>query len=467
MKTLYQKFLQTTLAITGFLLILTVRCHTEDLSGWDLAEKFFQNMTPPVFPHRQFDITDFGAVGDGLQDCSEALRQAIEKCHGSGGGSVWVPAGNYLTGPIHLKSNVNLILAKEATLLFSIRTEDYLPVVYTRFEGVECMNYSPLIYAFEAENIAVTGAGLLDGQASLEHWWPWAGKPEYGSSADWPTQFEDRQQLFQMAESGLPVEERIFGAGHYLRPNFIQFYRCKNILVQDISIINSPMWEVHPVLCENVIVRNIHVKTHGPNNDGCNPESCTNVLIQNCFFDTGDDCIAIKSGRNGDGRRVNVPSQNILVRDCTMKDGHGGVVIGSEMSGGVRNVFVENCLMDSPNLERALRIKTNSLRGGTVENVYMRKVTIGEVSDAVLRINFNYEEGDTGPHTPAVRKVFLSEVTSRKSRFALALDGYERSPISQVHIQSCRFDGVLENSLYNHIQDLKLDQVYVNGELQP
>jgi polygalacturonase len=262
------------------------------------------------------------------------------------------------------------------------------------------------------------------------------------------------------------VENRIFGEGCYLRPNFIQPYRCKNILIDSITIKNSPMWVIHPVLSENVIVQNVTVISHGPNNDGCNPESSKNVLIKTCFFDTGDDCIAIKAGRNKDGRRVNVSSENIIIQKCTMKDGHGGVSIGSETSGNIRNIFVEDCLMDSPNLERALRIKTNSLRGGIVENIFFRNCTIGEVSEAIIKINFDYGEGDLGEFTPVVRNIYINNITSRKSRYAIFLTGYERSPVMNLTIQDCNFKNVEKGNILDHYKNLRLKNVYINGEYQ-
>src|ERR687890_208934 len=206
-----------------------------------------------------------------------------------------------------------------------------------------------------------------------------------------------------MMTRDVPLEQRIFGENSYLRPQFIQPYKCRNVLIEGVKIIDSPMWEVHPVLCENVIVRNLSIVTHGPNNDGCDPESCRDVLIEGCLFDTGDDCIAIKSGRNNDGRRLKTPTENIIVRGCTMKDGHGGVTVGSEISGGVRNLFVENCRMDSPNLDHALRVKNNAMRGGLLENFYFRNITIGQVAHAIITIDFNYEEGAKGGYTPVVR----------------------------------------------------------------
>jgi polygalacturonase len=244
-----------------------------------------------------------------------------------------------------------------------------------------------------------------------------------------------------MGEENVPVDQRVFGQGHYLRPNFIQFYSCKDILIDSVTILRSPMWIIHPVLSENITVQNVRIISHGPNSDGCDPESCRNVLIKNCLFDTGDDCIAIKSGRNNDGRRVNVASENLVIQGCTMRDGHGGVVIGSEISGSCRNVFAEDCSMDSPNLDRALRIKTNSVRGGVVENVYFRNIRVGEVKEAVILVSFQYQEGDAGQFTPVVRNIFVENVTSQKSDYALFLDGYERSPISNVNIISCSFNG--------------------------
>ncbi len=454
------------LLISAFIILLIpgLMKSSSQNEGWDQLPVILRRIVPPTFPANDFLITEFGAINDGKTDCSAAFVKAIHACHKAGGGRVVVPAGRYLTGPIHLKSNVNLHIQKNATILFSRDYKKYLPTVLTRFEGMECMNYSPLIYACDQENIAITGEGTLDGQADNITWWPWKGIPGYGWKTKAPNQQPDREKLFQMAEKGVPVAERVFGDGHYLRVSFIQPYRCKNVLIDQVTIMHSPMWEIHPVLCANVTVQNVTIISHGPNNDGCNPESSRDVLIENCFFDTGDDCIAIKSGRNADGRRVNVASENIIIRGCTMKDGHGGVVIGSEISGNCRNVFVEDCIMDSPNLERALRIKTNSIRGGVIENIFMRNIKVGEVSDAVIRIFFHYEEGDAGNFTPVVRNIFISHLTSKKSKYALLLDGYKRSPIYDIHLENCIFDGVKSGNILQNVSNLNSTDVYINGE---
>jgi polygalacturonase len=431
--------------------------------GWDAVPGILARIRPPRFPARDFPITRYGAAADAGADSSAAIRRAIDDCHRAGGGRVVVPAGRFRTGPIHLRSNVELHVAEGATLLFSTDPADY-PTVHTRWEGVELMGYSPLVYAFEQENIAITGSGTLDGQAADTNWWPWKGA--WKTRREWanvPNQLPARARLFEMAEQGVPAEQRVFAEGSYLRPQFIQPYRCRNVLIEGVTILRSPMWQVHPVLCSNVTVRNLRIVSHGPNNDGCNPESCRDVLIEGCYFDTGDDCIAIKSGRNADGRRLATPSQNIVIRGCRMKDGHGGVTIGSEISGGVSQVYAEDCEMDSPNLDRVLRFKTNAMRGGLLEHIYMRNVRVGQVSDAIVHIDFHYEEGAAGPHRPVVRNIDVRNVTSTRSRYAFYLRGFPESPIRGVHVADCRFENVERGSLVEHVTEIALERVVVNG----
>jgi unsaturated rhamnogalacturonyl hydrolase len=314
----------------------------------------------------------------------------------------------------------------------------YLPEVFTRFEGIECYNYSPLIYAFEQNNVAVTGSGTLDGQASENNWLAWKGQKNKESG----TQTAARKRLDKMNNEGVPVSQRVFGTGDFLRPNFIQFNRCRNVLIEGVKIRRSPMWELHPLLCTNVTVRGVDIVSHGANNDGCDPESCTDVLIEKCLFDTGDDCIAIKSGRNADGRRVGVPSQNIIIRDCTMRDGHGGTTIGSEISGGCRNVFVENCEMSSPDLTCALRLKSNAMRGGVLENIFMRNINVGLVKDSVLQIDFLYEEGAKGDQKPVARNVVMENIKVAQTPRVLNVRGFPAASISDIRICNSSFKQV-------------------------
>ncbi len=432
--------------------------------NWAQVPEILKRIKAPVFPKRDFDIRRFGAVADGKTDCTDAIRKAVAECHKARGGRVIVPAGTFHTGAIHLISNVNLYVAEGATLKFSTNPARYLPVVFTRYEGTEVMSYSPLIYAFEQENVAVSGRGTLDGGASDENWWAWSRRR--GSSASTPSLSSNSiRQLRELAERGAPVSERVFGAGHYLRPQFIQPYRCKNVLIEGVKIINSPMWEIHPVLSTNVTVRGVTISTHGPNNDGCDPESCRDVLIEDCYFDTGDDCIAVKSGRNADGRRLNVPAENIIIRNCTMKDGHGGITIGSEISGGVRNLFAEHCRLDSPHLDTALRIKNNAMRGGLLENLYFRNIEVGQVARAVITIDFNYEEGEKGQFTPVVRNFVVKDLKSGKSRRALDVQGFKRAPIYNLRLENCTFADAAESSIVRNVEGLTFRKVYVNGNL--
>jgi len=420
---------------------------------------------PPRFPKRTLYLNRFGAKPDGRTDCTAAFRNAINQCSKGGGGRVVVPAGTYLTGAIHLKSNVNLEVSEGAKIKFSTNPKDYLPVVFSRWEGVELFNYSPFIYAFEQQNIAITGKGTLDGQSNNEHWWPWNGRPQYGWKEGTSHQRPDRTALLAMAEKGVPVRERVFGEGHYLRPQFIQPYRCQNVLIEGVTIQNSPMWEIHPVLSRNVIVQDVHINSHGPNNDGCDPESCSDVLIKNCSFDTGDDCIAIKSGRNADGRRLKTPTENIIVQDCFMKDGHGGITVGSEISGGVRNLFAENCRLDSPNLDHALRVKNNAMRGGLLEDLHFRNIEVGQVAHAVITIDFNYEEGAKGSFTPVVRNYTVDNLRSGKSQYALDVQGFPSAPITKLRLAKCTFDNVADGNIVKNVKEATLDDVKINGKI--
>lgn len=447
-------------------ILLPGRANALAVGPWGQARQILDRVQAPRIPRRSVSVTDYGAKGDGVTLNSRAFAMAIADLATRGGGRLIVPSGRFLTGPIELRSNVELHVTAGATLAFSTDPADF-PVVLTRFEGVEMMGLSPLIYAHGQRNIAITGLGVLDGQGSDRHWWswkgPWKGTVDNGWREGMPNQLAARRRLFEMAERRVPVEKRIFGPQDLLRPSFIEPYQCENVLIEGVRLRGAPFWQVHPVLSRNVIVRNLEILGHGPNNDGCDPESCTDVLIENVTFDTGDDCIAIKSGRNEDGRRVAMPSRNLVIRDCRMREGHGGITIGSEISGGVSNVFAERCTMDSPNLDYAIRFKNNAMRGGVLEGFHYRDIMIGEVKQAVIACDFNYEEGANGGFTPVLRDVTIDRLKARRSVMALDSQGLPGAPIERVRLRDCDFGGVTRPSKIAFTNDLSLNRVRVNG----
>ncbi len=456
-----------------FLLIFShgFSCSAQDLEqqGWDNLAEIMKSIVPPSFPDHSFSIKDYGAVADSKTDCLPAITKAISECNKAGGGNVVIPAGTwFVKGPIHLLTNVNLHLDDGAAVKFSTDDNDYLPLVVTRYEGVELMNYSPLIYAYDQTNIAVTGNGILDGQANNEHWWNWVGNKRFGWVPGMPSQHDPDNEpaLMKMAAKGVPVKDRVFGKGHYMRPTFIEFYRCKNILIQGVTVTNAPFWLLHPTLSDNITVDGVTTNSLGPNNDGCDPESCNGVLIKNCSFTDGDDCIAIKSGRDADGRRVNVPSKNIIVQDCQMKDGHGGIVIGSETSGGVENIYGQNCVMSSKNLERAIRIKSNACRGGEMKNFYFRNIDVGEVHETVVRINMHYanEKGPDCNYPPTLSNVFVSNVVSKQSEYGLYIEGLDDKPVNDIIIHNCSFENVEKENIIKDAKDLHVTKTVINGK---
>lgn len=401
----------------------------------------------PQFPKKTYNIKDYGANGNGVIDNTKIITDLIIKCNQVGGGKVVIPKGKYLTGAIHLLSNVNLHLEKDSELLFSSNPDHYLPVVHTSYEGTELMNYSPLIYANNQKNIAITGEGTLNGQGNKENWWPWVGYEPYGYKKGDPSysDLHNRERLIKMSQNNVPIKERIFGKGYQIRPSFIETVMCENILIEGVTIINAPFWVIHPFKSKNITVNKVVINSKGPNNDGCNPEYSSNVHIMNSVFDTGDDCIAIKSGRNDDGRRYNKPSENILVENCTMLDGHGGVVMGSEISAGVRNVYIRNCIMNSPNLDRAIRIKTNTIRGGFVENVYVKDIEVIQVKEAVLRVNtfYGFYGEPDGNFIPSIKNITLENVKVKNGgNYALLIEGREQNPISGIKLINVEIEKV-------------------------
>lgn len=384
-----------------------------------------------IFPAQDFSIADYGAVAGGEVSNTEAIARAIEACNKAGGGRVVVPHGEWLTGPIHLLSNVNLHLAEGATLRFTDNPSDYLPAVMTSWEGMECYNYSPLVYAFECENIAITGTGTL--APIMDTWRTWFKRPK--------PHMEALKQLYTMASTDVPVEERQMAVGeNNMRPHLIHFNRCKNVLLDSFKIRESPFWTIHLFLCDGGIVRNLDVYAHGHNNDGVDIEMSRNFLIENCQFDQGDDAVVIKAGRNQDAWRLNAPSENIVVRNCTVLQGHVLLGIGSEMSGGVRNVYMHDCeVRDS--VFRLFFVKTNHRRGGFVENIWMKRVE-AEAMQRVMEVDMDvlYQWRDLVPtyrdSITRIRGLYMEDVTCKRTQAIYDLKGDARRPIREVELKN-------------------------------
>ena len=446
-------------------------------AGWDEAEykRIEQSIQLPDLPQsaKVYDISKYGAkLSNSAAQNQKAINKLITLVSKKGGGCVVIPKGTWKTGAIEMKSRVKLEVQKDATLQFVFDTKLY-PLVRTSWEGLACWNYSPCIYAYKATDIAITGEGTIDGGGNMETWWPMCGHKSFNYKEGITKEAQclgSRAKLLKQAEDGVDFDQRKFGLGQGLRPQLINFVRSERILIQGVKLLNSPFWVIHPLLCKNITVKGVTIWNEGPNGDGCDPEACENVLIEDCIFHTGDDCIAIKSGRNNDGRLWNQPSRNIIIRNCEMQDGHGGVVIGSEISGGCENVYAENCRMDSPNLERILRIKTNNCRGGLIQNINMRKVTVGQCKEAVLKINLDYERKEIcyRGFEPTVRNVSMEDVTCQKSNYGVLIIGRnEVENVYDINVKNCTFNGVVKKpvQMTGKTRNVKFENLMINGSL--
>lgn len=384
-----------------------------------------------IFPDKDFKITKYGAKSGREFNNSNAIARAIATCSKKGGGRVIVPAGIWLTGPIHFKSNVNLYLEEGAELVFTDNPEDYLPAVMTSWEGLECYNYSPLIYAFECENIAISGKGTL--QPKMNLWKTWFSRPE--------AHLEASKELYTKASTNVPVIERQMAVGeNHFRPHLIQFNRCKNVLLDGFKIRESPFWTIHIYMCNNGIARNLDVKAHGHNNDGIDLEMTQNFLVEDCIFDQGDDAVVIKAGRNQDAWRLNTPTENIVIRNCKIVKGHALMAVGSEMSGGIRNIFMDNC-KTTGNVLNMFYIKTNHRRGGFIENIYMNNVECASTG-SVLAIDTDvlYQWKNLVPtyetRITKINGIYMTHVKCESADNLYDLNGDIREPIRNVEIKN-------------------------------
>ncbi|MDR2936511.1 MAG: glycoside hydrolase family 28 protein [Rikenellaceae bacterium] len=383
-----------------------------------------------------FDVTKRGARADGQTLVTDVIQKALDEASAAGGGTVYFPAGTYLTGAIHMRSNTTLHLDAGAVLKFSDNPDHYLPFVELRWEGTVMKSFSPLIHAHEVDNIAIEGRGLLDGQG--QNWW----KAEYdvrGKFAE--TEAQDSvnpyQQMWVDANPGFTVSDYYRGTirRKFFRPPFFQAYRSTNIRITGVKFINSPFWTINPAFCRNITIDGVTIENRpSPNTDGINPTSCKDVHIANCHITVGDDCITLKSGRDADGRRWNVPCENITITNCTMLSGHGGVVIGSEISGSVRKVTIANCVFDGT--DRGIRLKASRERGGTVEEIRVSNVVMKNIKNMAFEFNLLYDrnipEGPVNEKTPTFRNIHIAGVTASEVNRAGEITGISEMPVQNL-----------------------------------
>ncbi|MEO8254895.1 MAG: glycoside hydrolase family 28 protein, partial [Flavobacterium sp.] len=402
----------------------------------------------PVFPSYQINVLKLGAKGDSITNNKVAFDKAMALCKKKNGGTIIVPKGIYkINGPIHFVSNVNLKLEKGAKIKFSDKPEDYLPMVLTSWEGTMLYNYSPLIYAYECSNIAITGEGTIDGEGG-KTWKSFKAKEGQG-----------KELSRDMNHNSVPVKDRKFGDGYFLRPQMIQFFNCRNILVENIRIENSPFWCLHLLKSQSITVRGISYKSLNYNNDGIDPEYAKDVLIENVTFNNGDDNVAIKAGRDHEGRANSAtPSENIVIRNCNFKGLHG-VVIGSEMSAGVQNVYVENCKTVGF-LKRGIYLKTNADRGGFIRNIFVRNITLDEVEDC-LYITANYH-GEGKGFQSDISNVSFSNITCNKATASgIVIQGFADKKVRNISLSNIDIKSAKNAISSSNAENVLLNEVFI------
>ncbi len=420
--------------------------------GWVKADEIVRNIKTPDIPGASFLLSAFGGSGDGITDNKPVFDRIISICKEQGGGKIVVEPGTYLiNGPIHLKSNMNLHLEEGARLVFGNDPAFYLPVVLTSWEGTRAYNYSPFIYAYGATNVAITGKGEVDGNAS-ETWNSWKH-----------LQDPDKKIIRAMNNNEVPLAERLFGEGHYLRPHLIQFYECEKILVEDVKISDSPFWCLHFVFSKDITVRGLSFEAFNYNNDGIDPESSENVLIENVVFNNGDDNIAIKAGRDLEARTLNRPSKNIVVRNCLF-NGYNAIAIGSEMSGGVNNVFVEDCSYNG-RVIYGIYLKGNRDRGGMVHDIYARNIEF-DTTKATIIIDSDYKnQGTCCP--PVFKNIWLENVTANHAiDYGIYLKGSAQVHLDSIFIRNVEIQSATKAMEVTHTDHLVLDNVIINNKQQ-
>ena len=436
--------------IVALAVVATAPAFAQDSAAYPNEEDIVRSIRLPEIPDRDFRITDYGAEPGGTADARPAIHAAIEAASAEGGGRVVLPAGEWLSrGPIHLVSRIDLHLEEGATLLFGPDAEHYLPVVLTRWEGTELYGYSPLIYAFEVQDVAITGKGTIDGNAESE-FLTWVGEP----------QEDDQQALRQMGVDGTPAEDRVFGEGTHLRPSAIQFFRAERVLLEDYTVLNAPFWVNHLVYTEDATVRRIRVDSHHANNDGVDIDSSSDVLVEHCWFRTGDDAVVVKAGRDRDGREIGIRSENVVVRHNDM-GGEDGIALGSEMSGGIRNViFTDNVLRQGAS---AIRFKANLDRGGTVEHIRVRNFTV-EAFENLFWFQLNYPGLLGGGHPSTYRDIVFEDFTVERAGTVFDANAPAAAPLRDVTLRNITIDQVDRTFVLHNVEGLVLENVVIEGQ---
>ena len=407
-----------------------------------------------------YNVVRYGARNDSSQLATDAIRKAIEAASKVGGGTVYFPAGKYLTGPIHLKSNITIFIDAGAELHFSDNFDHYLPMVPSRWEGTDVTNFSPLFYAYKADNIAIRGRGIIDGHG--RKWWNFSeGYNEKNPRSKWQLEFDRLNQNILRPDLKGWVERG------FLRPPFIQPMYCKNVLIEGITIRNSPFWTVNPEFCENVTIHAVTISNPpSPNTDGINPESCKYVHISNCHISVGDDCITIKSGKDTAGRKMSMPAENYTITNCTMLSGHGGVVIGSEMSGGVKKIVISNCIFDGT--DRGIRIKSARGRGGVVEDIRVDNIVMKNIREQAIVLDMQYAKTEPEPissRTPAFRNIHFSDITAH-TKEAVFINGLAEMPVDDISFHNIQFEAET-GMLIKNATNIDLHNIRVNTKQKP
>lgn len=416
------------------------------------------------------DMLQIGAANDGKTLNTQLINSTIERLSANGGGTLYFPSGVYLTGSIHLKSHITLELEAGATLRFSDDFDEYLPFVEVRHEGVMMKSFQPLIYAVDAENITIKGEGTLDGQG--KKWWTEFFRVMVDLKKHGVRDVNKYQPLWEKSNDTKAIyavtnEDYVSTLQRrFFRPPFIQPVRCRNVKIEGVKIINSPFWTVNPEFCDNVTIRGVTIhNVPSPNTDGINPESCRNVHISDCHISVGDDCITIKSGRDAQGRRLGVPCENVTITNCTMLAGHGGVVIGSEMSGGVRKVVISNCIFDGT--DRGIRIKSTRGRGGVVEDIRVSNIVMSNIKKEAVVFNLRYSEmppESKSERTPVFRRISLNGLTVTGVKVPVKVVGLEEAPVSDIVLRDIQVHNATDAPVFENCGHLILDEVYVNGK---